>query len=60
VSSEEDDLFEVEGDDPIIAWFVATYDSDCVSCGALLREGELGGYIEDDDEASCESCCRAA
>jgi hypothetical protein len=56
----EDDLFEQEGDEPTIRWFVAVYDSDCTSCGALLREGALGGYIGNDDEASCEPCCRAA
>lgn len=55
-----DGLFEQEGDEPIIRWFVAAYDSECTSCGALLREGEPGGYIGHDDEASCEPCCRAA
>lgn len=55
-----DGLFEQEGDEPTVRWFVAAYDSDCMSCGALLREGTLGGYIGSDDEASCEPCCRAA
>lgn len=57
--TEEDDLFEREGDSVTIRWFVAAYDSEC-RCGGMLLEGESGGYIGDDDEPSCESCCRVA
>lgn len=61
--TDEDDLdglFERDGKGISVRWFVASYDSNCSECGTLLREGELGGYIGDDDEASCENCCWAA
>lgn len=58
--ADENGLFEVEGDEPTIRWFVADYVSDCVSCGVLLVPGDRGGYIGDDDEASCEDCCQTA
>jgi hypothetical protein len=57
--SPDEDLFAREGDEPTVRWFVASYDSLC-GCGGMLLEGERGGYIGNDDEASCESCVLAA
>lgn len=55
----EDDLFETEGDASVVRTFIAAYESRC-PCGTLIMEGDRAGYIEDDDEASCQDCCGMA
>lgn len=57
--SDEDDFFDTEGDTPQVRTFTASYDSIC-SCGVLIVEGDLAGYIGDDDEASCAACILTA
>lgn len=55
----EEDLFETEGDTPVIRTFTASYESTC-PCGAPIVEGDSAGYIGDDDEASCGPCILSA
>jgi hypothetical protein len=57
--TDDDDLFETEGDAPVVRDFTAAYESTC-PCGALIMEGDSAGYIGDDDEASCAACCLSA
>jgi hypothetical protein len=57
MTEDEDDLFEREGDAPVVRWFIADYTSDCITCGDRVRPEERAGYIGGDDEASCGDCC---
>lgn len=53
--SDDEDLFDTEGDSVVVRTFTASYESTC-PCGALIVEGDEAGYIGDDDEASCVDC----
>lgn len=47
-------------DEVVIRDFVASYESECVSCGEEICEGDEAGYIGDDNQASCWDCCQQA
>lgn len=49
-----------DGTYTVIRWFDAAYDSECNTCGGEICTGERAGYVDDDDRASCESCCEKA
>lgn len=53
---EDEDLFELEGEEPAVRWFTAAYESECF-CGALIGINDRAGYIGEDTEASCADCC---
>lgn len=40
-----------------VNWFDAGYDSECVTCGDSILEGDRAGYIGTDTTASCKACC---
>jgi hypothetical protein len=54
-----EDLFETEGEETPVRWFVATYTSHC-ECGEIICPGDRAGYIDEDTEASCAECCQHA
>lgn len=51
---------ELEDAETIVRWFTATYRSECLICGETISPDDRAGYIDGDDEASCQECCDQA
>ena len=52
-----EDVIPSEGEDTGVAHFLASYESDCATCGDLIQRGERAGYLPGDVQASCAECC---
>lgn len=58
-------LFTSESEDPedaetIVRWFTAGYRSECAVCFDVILPDDRAGYIDGDEEASCQDCCNQA
>lgn len=59
------ELFSSDSEEPedaetIVRWFRASYESECATCWEIILPDDRAGYIDGDDQASCQGCCEQA